>query len=179
MGRWAQYRHRGRGVGQAAAGFPLVPPAPTDWELDAPDASTFRYIIDNNPGGAPRVGYRYHEIGGAGDFGSGSFAVSESPFEVPAVLDPGDYLAAIQWLDGSDNPLSDWSDDQGITVSAPGPVAPAASATRSRKKVADIVTHPHTEAVRTAMFSAAERVLKATRKRGKRARKRRKARKGG
>lgn len=110
MGRWAQYRKRGRGVG-GLAGFPLDPPV---WEVKwnvVPDTDHWQALTDGSyPAPAELIRIRYRKNGG-------------SPVD-DTVLGPGSDVLLVaggtgdtlevsaRYETGGELPLSDWSAPQ-------------------------------------------------------------------
>lgn len=108
MGRWAQYRHRGRG-GSAPAAFLLPPPSAEDFYAFSETANIAITMQTPCPEGADEVGVRYRKVGDEA-WTAAEECQCDDTSNVTPLCDLGDsYEVQIRWLDNTMAPISDWS----------------------------------------------------------------------
>lgn len=113
MGRYAQARKRGRGVGPA-----LVLPAPADeeWEVNDEGGGAFLAVLDTGlPAGADTWFIRWR-VTGAGGWNGPNGAAGAGNIEV-GDLEEGFYDVQAAWALGT-NIISGWSDTKVVAVTA-------------------------------------------------------------
>ncbi len=119
MGKWAQYRYRGRGASSAASEFPLAPPGPDDFSLAS---ASLRVDISQNDG-CPEGADGWDWQRSMSPSGPWTDQPSEISFDCGAgtnLVDPciadDPWFARTRWT-LSNLPVSDWSEPYSTTCS--------------------------------------------------------------
>jgi len=117
MGRWAQYRHRGRGVPRSG----LEPFPAEDWSLAFDDEEctpgvTYRGVVESLAPALP--GVVYWQVRYSGDESTWT-EVSPQLFSDPLASDcvpveTSPLFIQVRGLDGDMNPVTDWSASKSV-----------------------------------------------------------------
>lgn len=106
MGRWAQYRHRGRG----ASGFPFAPPVPAEWIWTYDETEEDLIAVADSPGPTPTHYTVRYRLEPSPAWLNGGFTSAGSELSIPITPAPGqDWEGQAAWADASGNQVSDWS----------------------------------------------------------------------
>jgi hypothetical protein len=117
MGRWAQYRRRGRGAGGSdAPSFPLLWPTEEEWELSSGGGSVSMTMLVPCPGDAEEVGSNYLVEPSTTFLDSGQQLCFDSGLVVAEQLPGAIVDVRIRWQTAGHVALSDWSATKTIVV---------------------------------------------------------------
>ncbi len=115
MGKWAQYRYRGRGATAAALIDPPIHPDQVNTgQIGTEQVDLFTY--GPFPDGASTVQVQYRTHGSSTWIDGADVGADTEVLLISGTVVDDEYDFQARWMDSFDNPISDWSDTWSLTI---------------------------------------------------------------